>query len=176
MAIIAIVIFVGDPKGSPIFVQYRVGKDGKRFRFYKFRSMCMDAEAKLEQLQHMNEMKGAAFKITNDPRVTRVGRFIRRWSIDELPQLFNVLKGDMSIVGPRPPLQNEVAQYGEYEWQRLLVKPGLTCFWQVKGRNQISSFEDWVDLDIQYISKRNISLDIKLIGKTFSVVFEGRAV
>lgn len=155
--------------GKAIFTQIRVGKDNKPFKMYKFRSMCVDAEDKLKDLQDMNEMDGLAFKIEKDPRITKVGTFIRKTSIDELPQLVNILIGNMSIVGPRPPLESEVAQYNNYQMQRLLVKPGLTCYWQCSGRSNMS-FDDWMDSDIDYIKNRSIWLDIKLILRTIPAV------
>lgn len=160
-----------DSKRPVFFVQERCGKDGKIFKMYKFRSMCVDAEEKLKELLDKNEMSGPVFKMKDDPRITRVGKFIRKTSIDELPQLFNVLKGDMSLVGPRPPLVREVKQYTPYQMQRLLVKPGLTCYWQIMGRNKISDFDEWVELDIKYIKERNFWLDMKLIFKTIFVLF-----
>ncbi|SKA88640.1 exopolysaccharide biosynthesis polyprenyl glycosylphosphotransferase [Caloramator quimbayensis] len=159
-----------DSKGPVFFIQDRCGKDGRIFKFYKFRSMVADAEQQLSKLKHKNEMSGPVFKIREDPRITKVGKFIRKTSIDELPQLFNVLKGDMSIVGPRPPIDREVRQYTPYQRQRLLVKPGLTCYWQVMGRNNID-FDEWVELDIKYIKERNLWIDLKLIYKTFFVLF-----
>ena len=159
-----------DPKGSPLFVQTRVGKDGKEFRFYKFRSMVVDAEKQLEDLMDQNEMDGPVFKIKDDPRITRVGKFIRRTSIDELPQLWNVLKGDMSIVGPRPPVPREVAQYTDYQRQRLNVTPGLTCYWQVQRDRNYCSFDEWVEMDIRYIRERSVGTDMKIIFKTFGAV------
>ena len=132
---------------------------------YKFRSMVHNAEELLEDLQKMNEMSGPVFKIKEDPRITRVGKFIRKTSLDELPQIINILNGDMSFVGPRPPLVNEVKQYNEYQIQRLLVKPGLTCIWQVSGRNNID-FDEWIELDLKYIKERNLMLDLTLILKT----------
>lgn len=170
---VAIAIYLDDPTGSPIFIQDRIGKDGKPFRFYKFRSMVVNAEAQLEALQSMNEMDGPVFKIKNDPRVTRIGRFIRRTSIDELPQLFNILKGDMSLVGPRPPLPREVMQYGPYERQRLLVKPGLTCYWQARGRNEIK-FQEWMEMDMEYVHHHDLWVDIKLIFMTARAVIMGK--
>lgn len=165
-------IAVKSDGGSVFYTQTRVGKDNKHFRLYKFRSMCMNAEELQEELMKYNEMDGPVFKIKDDPRKTKVGNFIRRYSIDELPQLVNILKGDMSIVGPRPPLVNEVAQYNEYQMQRLLVKPGLTCFWQTYGRSDLS-FKDWMDMDMRYIKMRSMKLDITLIIKTmFSVLFK----
>lgn len=168
--IVAILIKLEDPKGSVFFSQERCGEYTRPFNMLKFRSMVHNAEEMLEELQHLNEQTGPVFKIKEDPRITKVGKFIRKTSIDELPQLFNVLKGDMSIVGPRPPILREVEQYDEYQLQRLAVKPGLTCYWQVGGRNSID-FDAWVALDIKYIEERNILVDIKLILKTFFVLF-----
>ena len=170
MLLTALAILIDDPKGSPIFAQERVGRGGKPFRLLKFRSMCVDAEDKLAALRSDNEMDGPVFKIKDDPRITRVGRIIRKVSIDELPQLFNILKGDMSIVGPRPALPGEVAEYGEYERQRLLVKPGLTCYWQIQPRRNDISFDEWMDLDIKYIQERSFAVDWKIIFKTFGAV------
>lgn len=159
-----------DSPGSPIFVQERVGRDGKLFRFYKFRSMVNNAEAMLDDLLKYNEMDGPAFKIQNDPRITRVGRFIRKTSIDELPQLWNILKGDMSVVGPRPPLPREVAQYDAYQRQRLYVTPGLSCYWQIQPNRNNLSFDDWVELDLKYIQERSFLVDWKIILATFGAV------
>ena len=174
MLLTALAILIDDPKGSPIFAQERVGRGGKPFRLLKFRSMCVDAEDKLAALRSDNEMDGPVFKIKDDPRITRVGRIIRKVSIDELPQLFNILKGDMSIVGPRPALPGEVAEYGEYERQRLLVKPGLTCYWQIQPRRNDISFDEWMDLDIKYIQERSFAVDWKIIFKTFGAVLTGQ--
>lgn len=168
--IVAILIKLEDPKGSIFFGQERCGKYINTFKMLKFRSMVHNAEEMLEKLQHLNEQTGPVFKIKDDPRITKVGKFIRKTSIDELPQLFNILKGDMSLVGPRPPIPREVEQYDEYQLQRLAVKPGLTCYWQVGGRNSID-FDGWVELDIKYIKERSILVDIKLIFKTFFVLF-----
>ena len=168
-------IWIEDPKGSPIFTQDRVGRGGKVFRFYKMRSMHVDAEEKLEELLCENEFDGKAFKIKDDPRITRVGKFLRNVSLDELPQLLNIIKGDMSIVGPRPPLPREVENYDEYERQRLIVTPGLTCFWQVYPRRHEISFDDWVALDIKYVVERTWKLDIKLIFLTVLRVLKGHA-
>lgn len=170
MLIVALVIVIDDPGASPIFVQTRVGRDGKEFQFYKFRSMYADAEKRLPELLPHNEMTGPAFKMKNDPRVTRVGRFIRMTSIDELPQLWNVLRGDMSIVGPRPCLPREVAQYDDYARQRLLVQPGLTCFWQIQPHRNRLNFDEWVELDVQYINQRSFLTDWKIILATFGAV------
>ena len=171
--IVALLIYIDDPQGSPIFVQTRIGKNGRPFKFVKLRSMVVDAETRLKELQSKNEMDGPVFKIKDDPRVTRIGKFIRRTSIDELPQLINIIRGDMSIVGPRPPLPNEVEQYGPYEMQRLLVRPGLTCYWQACGRNNIS-FSEWMELDLKYVNKHNLWIDTKLILLTMRVVLIGR--
>ena len=157
-------------KGPMFFSQKRVGKNGELFDMYKFRSMVVNAEELKEKLAHQNEMSGPMFKMKDDPRVTKVGKFIRKTSLDELPQLWNVLKGDMSLVGPRPSLPKEVAQFEKWMYKRLSVKPGLTCFWQVSGRNNID-FEDWMKLDIKYVDERNIWIDIKLIFKTVLVLF-----
>ena len=157
-------------KGPIFFSQKRVGKNGELFDMYKFRSMVVNAEELKEKLEQQNERYGPMFKMKDDPRVTKVGRFIRKTSLDELPQLWNVLKGDMSLVGPRPSLPKEVAQFEKWMYKRLSVKPGLTCFWQVSGRNNID-FEDWMKLDIKYVDERNIWIDIKLIFKTVLVLF-----
>lgn len=159
--------------GGPAFYkQTRVGKNNTHFEMYKFRSMCKNAENLQDDLMKYNEMDGPVFKIKGDPRITKVGKFIRKYSIDELPQLLNIVKGDMSIVAPRPPLVREVEQYNSYQMQRLLVTPVLTCFWQAYGRSNLS-FDDWMDMDMKYIKRRNIFLDIKLIVKTvFAVIFK----
>ena len=170
MLIVALVIVIDSPGAGPIFAQNRVGRDGKVFRFYKFRSMIPNAEAKLEELLEKNEMDGPAFKIKDDPRITRVGRFIRRSSIDELPQLWNILKGDMSIVGPRPPLPREVEQYDEYQKQRLYITPGLTCYWQIQPFRNDLSFDEWLELDLKYIRERSFRNDWKIIWATFGAV------
>ena len=174
MLLVALAVWIDSPGASPIFAQDRVGRDGKVFRFYKFRSMIPNAEDKLKDLLDQNEMEGPAFKIKDDPRITRVGRFIRKTSLDELPQLWNILRGDMSIVGPRPPLPREVAEYGEYENQRLLVTPGLTCYWQIQPRRNQLSFDEWVALDVKYIEdsceKGRFLVDWKIIFGTFGAV------
>ena len=159
-----------ESKGSAIFVQDRIGYKGKKFKMYKFRSMVVDAEELKKSLMDQNEMGGPMFKMKNDPRVTRVGKFIRKTSIDELPQLINVLKGEMSLVGPRPSLPKEVEQFSPWMLERLKVKPGITCYWQVMGRNNIA-FEEWMKLDVKYVHEMNYWLDIKLIFKTFFVLF-----
>lgn len=160
--------------GSPIFVQERMGKDMKPFRFYKFRSMYVGADKKLKALLKDNEQSGHAFKIKNDPRVTRVGKVIRRFSIDELPQLLNIIKGDMSIVGPRPILTWQMEEADEHDRQRLIVRPGLTCYWQIQGRSDIP-WEEWVELDLDYIEDMGLWTDIKMIAKTIPAIFGGGA-
>ena len=170
MAIVALVIWADSPGASPIFSQDRVGRDGKIFKFYKFRSMIPNAEARLKDVLAQNEMDGPVFKMKNDPRITRVGHFIRRTSIDELPQLINILKGDMSIVGPRPALPREVAQYTDYERQRLYVTAGLTCYWQIQPNRNELTFDEWMELDLKYIQDRNFWLDWKLIFQTIWAV------
>ncbi len=173
MLLVALIIYIDDPHGSPIFSQIRIGRDGKTFKFYKFRSMYVDAEAKLQDLLDKNEMDGPAFKIKDDPRITKVGHFIRVTSIDELPQLFNILKGDMSIVGPRPALPREVEQYNDYQKQRLYVTPGLTCYWQILPHRNEITFDEWMDLDIKYIQERSFLTDWKIIFKTVGAVIRG---
>lgn len=167
--IVAIAIKCDD--GGPVFYdQIRVGKNGKKFRMYKFRSMRVSAENEIEELKEHSEVDGAMFKMKNDPRVTRVGKFIRRTSIDEFPQLLNVFLGQMSIVGPRPPLPREVADYTQYDKQRLYVKPGCTGLWQVTVRNSVG-FQEMVNIDLNYIQHRSIWLDLKIIIKTVKVIF-----
>ena len=168
--IIALLIKVEDPKGKVFFKQLRVGKDGKEFYMYKFRSMASDAEERLKELLALNEVSGAMFKMKDDPRVTNIGKFIRKTSLDELPQLFNVFRGDMSLVGPRPPLPREVEEYSAYDKQRLLVTPGCTGLWQVSGRSNVG-FDEMVELDLQYIRERSFLYDIKIILKTVLVLF-----
>lgn len=167
--IVAICIKIEDPKGKIFFSQVRNGLHGKEFNIYKFRSMVHNAEDLLEQLKSKNEMDGPVFKMKYDPRITKIGRIIRKTSIDELPQLFNILKGDMSLVGPRPPIPSEVNQYDDYQIQRLMGKPGLTCYWQIGGRNNID-FDEWVELDLKYLKERNIFIDLKIIMMTIPVL------
>ncbi|AIY73056.1 bacterial sugar transferase family protein (plasmid) [Bacillus cereus] len=168
--LLAILIKLEDPKGPVFFKQKRLGKKEKEFYMFKFRSMVSNAEELLDSILNLNEVSGAMFKIQKDPRVTKVGKFIRRTSIDELPQLWNVLKGDMSLVGPRPPLPREVVKYTDYDKQRLLVTPGCTGLWQVSGRNDLS-FKEMVELDIIYIKNRSVMNDLKIIIKTFKIIF-----
>ena len=169
IAIVACAVKVTS-KGPIFFSQKRVGKNGELFEMYKFRSMVVNAEELKENLEDQNEMSGPMFKIKDDPRVTKDVKFIRKTSIDELPQLWNILKGDMSLVGPRPSLPKEVEQFDNWMFKRLSVRPGLTCYWQVSGRNNID-FEDWMKLDVKYVEERNIWIDIKLIFKTIFVLF-----
>lgn len=169
--IIAVLIKYQDPKGPVLFKQIRIGKNGKEFYMYKFRSMVVDAEEKLEGLLKHNEVSGAMFKMKEDPRVTRIGRLIRKTSIDELPQLLNVLKGEMSLVGPRPPLPREVKEYTAYDKQRLLVTPGCAGLWQVTERNSVG-FKEMVELDLEYINKRSVIYDLKIIFKTIQIMIK----
>ncbi|MEO2679656.1 sugar transferase [Clostridium butyricum] len=169
LIVVAILIKI-ESKGPVIFSQERVGINNKKFKMYKFRSMVVNAEDMKEKLEKQNERKGPMFKIKNDPRITTIGRFIRKTSIDELPQLINILKGEMSIVGPRPSLPKEVIQFEPWMLERLKVKPGLTCYWQVSGRSSIG-FEEWMELDCKYVKDRSILVDLKLIFKTFFVLF-----
>ncbi|MDT0110913.1 sugar transferase [Listeria booriae] len=164
--IVALFIKLDDPKGPIFFRQKRIGKDQVPFYMYKFRSMHVDAEAKLEALLAKNEMEGHMFKMKDDPRITKIGKFIRKTSLDEFPQFLNILKGDMSFVGPRPPLEREVAAYSEYDLQRLTVTPGCTGLWQVSGRNTLT-FEEMVELDLKYIRERSMWLNIKILCATF---------
>ncbi len=168
----ALAVKLSDPKGPIIFKQIRVGKNGKLFTMYKFRSMYVDAEERKKELMKFNETSGPTFKMKNDPRIYPLGRVLRKFSLDELPQLINILKGDMSIVGPRPPLPSETITYAPWHNMRLSVTPGLTCIWQVSGRSDIS-FEDWMRLDNKYVRKTSLRQDIGLIAKTFKVVFKG---
>ena len=160
-------------RGPVFFHQERVGMNGRRFTFLKFRSMVMDADRRKAELQHLNEMDGPVFKIKNDPRVTRVGRFLRKFSLDELPQMWNVLCGDMSLVGPRPPLPSEVQQYESWARRRLSVRPGITCLWQVSGRNSIN-FNQWMELDLAYIDNWTLGLDMRILLKTIPAVLAGK--
>ncbi len=158
--------------GGPIlFCQYRAGKDMKPFKIYKFRSMLVNADAKMPEMMKDNEQTGHAFKIKNDPRITRVGKFIRKFSIDELPQLINIIKGDMSIVGPRPILTFQMEECSGYERQRLVVQPGLTCYWQIGGRANIG-WKEWIEMDLDYIENMSLWTDIKIIARTVPAVFD----
>jgi lipopolysaccharide/colanic/teichoic acid biosynthesis glycosyltransferase len=168
---LALTIAVKLSSRGPIFYRWRVvGQSGRPFVSYKFRSMVANADALLSQLAALNEMRGPVFKMTHDPRVTKVGSWMRRYSLDELPQLYSVLKGDMSLVGPRPPLATEYAHFTEFQKQKLAVKPGITCLWQVGGRNQVRDFDDWVGLDLEYIRKWSLYLDLKILLQTVKEV------
>ncbi|MEE6133312.1 sugar transferase [Priestia sp. GS2] len=168
--IVMLAIKIEDPNGPIFFKQKRIGKNGQEFGMYKFRSMVSDAEERLKNLLDQNETGSIMFKMKHDPRITRVGKFIRKTSIDELPQLWNVVKGEMSLVGPRPPVLREVQQYSEYDKQRLLVTPGCTGLWQVSGRSSIG-FKEMVELDLEYIRKCNLRYDLRIIFKTVRVLF-----
>ncbi|MBE6679122.1 MAG: sugar transferase [Ruminococcaceae bacterium] len=170
LALMSLIIVIDSPGASPIYAQDRVGKNGKVFKFYKFRSMVPGADKMLEELLDKNEMDGPAFKMKEDPRITRLGKFMRKTSIDELPQLWNVLKGDMSLVGPRPPLPREVEQYTGYQKQRLLVTPGITCYWQVQPRRNDLTFDEWLALDLKYITDRSLKNDFKILLATVGAV------
>jgi lipopolysaccharide/colanic/teichoic acid biosynthesis glycosyltransferase len=163
-----------DSKGPIFFSQIRVGRNGKRFKLYKFRSMCVDAEEKKKALKDKNQMDGPMFKMDDDPRVTKVGKFIRRTSLDEFPQFWNVLKGDMSLVGTRPPTEKEFLQYDERYRARLTLRPGLTGLWQVSGRSDITNFDEVVKLDMNYIDNWSLSRDFKILMKTVGILFSGR--
>ena len=173
-AIVAVAIKLDDPHGPVVFKQVRVGKDGREFQMYKFPSMVTDAETRLAQLLERNEKTGPVFKLHDDPRVTRVGRVIRKVSLDELPQFVNVLKGDLSVVGPRPALPREVAEYTDRDRQRLSVKQGLTCYWQVRPDRDDIGFDEWVDLDLRYICECGPWVDLKVIVRTVVCVVAGR--
>ncbi|HUJ13593.1 MAG TPA: sugar transferase [Thermoanaerobaculia bacterium] len=172
ITIAAIAIKLTSP-GSVLFKQVRIGLNGRTFTLYKFRTMIADAHERLAEVSHLNEMSGPVFKSKADPRITSVGRVLRRFSLDELPQLWNVLKGDMSLVGPRPPIPEEVRSYHRWQRRRLSMKPGLTCLWQVNGRNKID-FDHWMQLDLQYIDNWSPSLDIKILLRTIPAVLLGR--
>lgn len=170
--ITAVAIWAEDG-GPVIYAQDRNGLKGKVFRMYKFRSMCKDAEKLHKELEKQNELDGPVFKIKKDPRVTKVGRIIRKTSVDELPQLINILKGEMSVVGPRPLVTYETEKCNAYQKQRMAVKPGLTCYWQCSGRNELS-FEEWVEMDLKYIEEANLWVDVKIILKTVRMVVSGK--
>ena len=171
---LVVAILIRRDGGPAFFKQVRVGKDGKTFMLYKFRSMVVGADSPemLAKVQELNELDGPAFKASKDPRITPVGRFLRKTSIDELPQLINILRNEMTIVGPRPPLVHEVGRYDDYQKQRLSVKQGLTCFWQCSGRNNLS-FDEWIELDLDYIEQRSLWTDLKILIKTVPAVLSG---
>ena len=166
MLLVAALIWIDDPHGSPFYTQIRIGRHGKEFKMYKFRTMYVDADERREELMALNEMDGPVFKITNDPRITRLGKILRKTAIDELPQLFNVLRGDMSLVGPRPPLPGEVEAYSDYHKLRLIVTPGITCDWQIADNRNDIPFDKWVEMDLNYIEHRTAWGDLKIIFRT----------
>jgi exopolysaccharide biosynthesis polyprenyl glycosylphosphotransferase len=169
-----LVLLVRLTSRGPVFYRWKVvGKDGRPFTGYKFRSMVSNADELKAKLMAQNEMTGPVFKLARDPRITAFGAWMRRYSLDELPQIYSVLKGDMSLVGPRPPLQAEYAQFTEFQEQKLAVKPGITCLWQVNGRNQVRDFDEWVRLDLEYIQNWSLWLDLKILFKTAREVFAG---
>jgi len=170
--VLAIAVRLGSP-GEILFRWRVVGQAGRPFLSYKFRSMVTNADDLKGELEPSNEMAGPVFKMTDDPRVTRAGRWMRRYSLDELPQLYSVLQGDMSLVGPRPPLVTEYGRFTDFQKQKLLVKPGMTCLWQVNGRNMVKDFDDWVRLDLEYIRRWSLWLDIKILFRTVAAVFSG---
>lgn len=170
--ILAVAVKLSSP-GTIFYPWQVVGKGGCRFTGYKFRSMILGADKMKSRLEHLNEMNGPVFKMTNDPRVTKVGTWMRRYSLDELPQLYSVLKGDMSLVGPRPPLFTEYVQFNDYQRRKLAVKPGMTCLWQVSGRNHVKEFDDWVELDLKYIREWRPALDFWVLIKTVGAVVSG---
>lgn len=163
-------------RGPALYACHWVGQGARPFTGYKFRTMVENAEAMETELQDRNEMRGPAFKLTNDPRVTPLGRVIRKFSLDELPQLWTVFIGDLSLVGPRPPREHEYAQFTEFQKQKLAVKPGITCLWQVEGRHRISDYDDWVERDLDYIRRWSLWLDIQILARTAVVVFRGTGV
>lgn len=170
LIVIMVIILIDSPGASPIYIQERVGKNGKIFKFYKFRSMRPKADEMLDSLLEANEMDGPVFKIKDDPRITRIGKFLRKTGIDEIPQFINVIKGDMSIVGPRPPLPREVEYYTNEQLKRISVTPGITCYWQVQPSRNSLSFDEWFELDMKYIEERSFKADIIIILKTFGAV------
>jgi lipopolysaccharide/colanic/teichoic acid biosynthesis glycosyltransferase len=172
--LLALIIFLDDPHGSPFYTQIRIGRKGQPFKFYKFRSMVVNADELKASLMDQNDKEGPVFKIKDDPRITRVGRFIRRTSLDELPQFWNVLKGDMTLVGPRPALPEEVAQYNRYHKLRQLITPGLTCYWQIQPNRDDIPFDEWIAMDIQYIRDKSFLLDLKLILLTVKAMFDSQ--
>lgn len=173
LAVVALAVKLGD--GGPVLYRWRVvGRGGRPFTSYKFRSMVVNADELKPALEAANEMSGPVFKMRDDPRITRVGRFLRRYSLDELPELWSVLVGDMSLVGPRPPLQSEYARFTERQRAKVAVKPGITCLWQISGRNQITDFEEWLRLDLEYIERWSFRLDLLILLRTIPAVLSGR--
>ena len=173
LGLVALLIKLTSP--GPVLYEFRVlGKRARPIVAYKFRTMDVNADALKAGLVHLNQMSGPAFKMRDDPRITRIGRFLRKYSIDELPQLLSVLVGDMSLVGPRPPFAEEFAEYKPWQWGKLAVTPGITCIWQVSGRSDITDFDDWASLDLQYINNWNLALDLKILLQTIPAVLRGR--
>jgi lipopolysaccharide/colanic/teichoic acid biosynthesis glycosyltransferase len=172
--LLTIALLVKLTSAGPVLYRWRVvGKNGRPFTSYKFRTMVEDADRQKAALLRFNEMTGPVFKMTDDPRITRVGRWLRRYSLDELPQLYSVLIGDMSLVGPRPPLQTEYAVFTDFQKLKLAVTPGMTCFWQISGRNSVSDLNEWVRLDLEYIRHWSLGVDFKILAKTALTVVEG---
>jgi len=170
--VLAVAVKFSSP--GPVFYRWRVvGEAGEPFIGYKFRSMYSNADELKQGLQSRNEMSGPVFKLTHDPRVTHLGRFLRKYSLDELPQIYSVLKGDMSLVGPRPPLVTEYGQFTDYQKKKLAVKPGITCLWQVSGRNDVSDFDEWIRLDLEYIQRWSLALDFAILARTVAEVLSG---
>lgn len=172
--LIALAIKLSSPKGAIFYPWHVLGKNGKPFVGYKFRTMVPDADQLKQELLGFNEMQGPVFKMRNDPRITRLGRFLRKFSLDELPQLYSVLKGDMSLVGPRPPSRLEAEKFEFWQRRKLSIRPGISCLWQVNGRNEICAFSEWARLDLEYIQKASLFLDIKIILLTIPAVLSGR--
>jgi len=171
--LLIIALSVKMTSSGPILYRWKVvGEDGRYFTGYKFRSMYKNADEIKVKLVSQNEMTGPVFKLTNDPRITPIGKMLRKFSLDELPQLWSVIKGDMSLVGPRPPLQSEFEQFSDWQKQKLMVKPGITCLWQTQGRNEIKDFNEWVKLDLEYIQKRNFWFDIKILLNTIKCILK----
>ena len=166
MGVVAAAIFIDDPHGSPFYKQIRIGRHGEKFYMYKFRTMYVNADQMRDELMDQNEMDGPVFKIKDDPRITRLGKILRKLSVDELPQFFNVLAGHMSVVGPRPPLPGEVEAYTDYQKLRLIVTPGITCDWQIADNRNDIPFDKWVEMDLNYIENRTTLGDLKIIFKT----------
>ncbi|WP_269715458.1 sugar transferase [Caulobacter sp. NIBR2454] len=163
-------------RGDVFYTCHWVGQGGRRFDGYKFRTMVADADVQEAALQHLNEMEGPAFKLTNDPRITPLGHVLRKYSLDELPQLWSVLKGDLSLVGPRPPRVHEYEQFTAFQRQKLTVQPGITCLWQVEGRHRINNYDDWVERDLEYIRTWSLGLDLMILAKTAGVVIKGTGI
>ena len=173
MSFIALAVFIDDPHGSPFYKQIRIGRHGKEFNMYKFRTMYVDADKRKEELMESNEMDGPVFKMKDDPRITRLGKVLRKLSIDEMPQFINVFVGNISLVGPRPPLPNEVKEYEDYHKLRLIVTPGITCDWQISNNRNDISFNEWVEMDLNYIETRTAWKDLKIIFKTPFAMLSG---